>query len=139
MITTKGTSRNPKTRGVISLVNQLHGGANLGGSIPPAYVSKTVAEYIRGGSGFNQTRVPSIVPSRPIFQSGTVLGGNVASAANSNIQQSGGASTDQSSNEEAIARAVRAAIQDLNIQVSVVEIIESAANIVELTEQGNAI
>jgi hypothetical protein len=114
MITTKGTSRNPRSKGVISFVNQMFGGDNLGGQRPPRSVQSAIQEYISGRIG---SPAPSLgnyrPPSAAVFQAGTVI--------NRPLTTSGTVRIDV----EPIAAAIQQGLSSATLQVDVRDISES--------------
>lgn len=66
-ITTRATTQNAKSRGLLGWFNQLHGGTNFGGLQPPKHIQSMISDWLGLG------RIVSKLPARQIFSSGTVL------------------------------------------------------------------
>lgn len=108
-ILTKGTSRNPKTLGILSYINQKYGGARLGGASIPDDIKQVIDSFMGTGtaSGFN---IPS--PPMRIYARGGVV------QAQQNVQDVG-------LTKEEIGQAVAEAVKGITIVTEVRDIIDS--------------
>lgn len=95
-ILTKGTSRNKRSLGVLSKVNQMFGGKSLGGQPIPSELAEQLNQYIRASRS-----VVYRVPSRPVFQTGGVLTQPTA------FEAIGGTEIDYERLGDAVARSLR--------------------------------